>query len=274
MKCASCASKKTDRQCSFKVVAGTRFCAKHNRSKNFKLWIDESNETKPATTIQKIWKGYKLRKLLKLAGPGVLNRSVCHNDEELVSLEDKSKFDPFDYFSFEESGKIYWFSKSSIMTIVSTEITPLNPYTRQPLTTEPLERLWDLLQKNPKLLRDENITYEILSEKNWMIISQIMLRNGFEDLHLHKTTLNDPKKLYTFLYLFFKDLTSWSKESPQNIRNLRYAFQIKMLFLEFCKKRDLRTMLYISYSTLLDIFLDSRYNYDICFMFMSAMFRL
>ena len=98
MKCASCASKKTDRQCSFKVVAGTRFCAKHNRSKNFKLWIDESNETKPATTIQKIWKGYKLRKLLKLAGPGVLNRSVCHNDEELVSDFKSDGYHDLPYF--------------------------------------------------------------------------------------------------------------------------------------------------------------------------------
>jgi hypothetical protein len=81
-------------------------CGKHAKVKNLRLWKDVNNLDDKAVIIQKVWRGHSVRDWLRIAGPGVLNRSVCHNDEELVTMDEKKSVNPFDYFAFEEGGKV------------------------------------------------------------------------------------------------------------------------------------------------------------------------
>jgi hypothetical protein len=276
IKCAAYASKKSNDQCKTRALSGTKFCGKHNRAKFVRLWLYEDINTLPAITIQRIWKGYFIRKLNKLSGPGVLSRKQCHNDEELVTFDEKDKVHPSDYFAFEENSLIYWFSLKTILTLALSNPIPTNPYTRQPFSQETMQRLREKIRLDTFIFRkvDGITSYDNYSNNYWMVISQIMKENGFDDLHLHVDTLRRPGKLYTFLILFFRDLFSWVNQKPDFVRGSRYTFQLKMILIEFCKKPLLHKMIHISYSTFLDIMLDSRCNYDICFMFMSALYRL
>jgi hypothetical protein len=82
MKCASCKNKKSNERCASKPLKGMVLCGKHAKSKNLRLWKNVNGLDDKARLIQKIWRGYSIRHWLKIAGPGVLNRAVCHNNEE------------------------------------------------------------------------------------------------------------------------------------------------------------------------------------------------
>ena len=91
MICASCKNKTTLERCPSQAIKGLLFCGKHAKTKVKRLWADLNNGKKYAILLQKVWRGYFIRKRLKLAGEGVLNRKDCHNTEELVTLDDKTK---------------------------------------------------------------------------------------------------------------------------------------------------------------------------------------
>ena len=116
-------------------------CGKHAKAKNPRVWAEICRLDKNAVLIQKIWRGYSVRWWLELAGPGVLKRSLCHNEEELVTLDEKTSTHPFDYFGFEENGNVYWFDVRSIAENSNMNIEPLNPYTREPLSMNTRKRL-------------------------------------------------------------------------------------------------------------------------------------
>ena len=51
------------------------------------------------------------------------------------------KVHPFDYFAFEEDGKIFWFDIRSLFQMSIDKLQPENPYTRCKLTLETRKRL-------------------------------------------------------------------------------------------------------------------------------------
>jgi len=91
---------------------------------------------------------------LKLAGEGVLNRKDCHNTEELVTMDEKGKLHPLDYFSFREADKLWWFDVRSLYHILKRSPKPENPYTRQALSIETRRRLRDVCRIRKKLTID------------------------------------------------------------------------------------------------------------------------
>jgi hypothetical protein len=142
MLCSSTKSRTSTDRCSHKALAGLLFCGKHAKTRNKVMWIPPTLETDSATIIQKSWRGWSLRRCLSLAGDP-LKRHDCHNEEELVTLEEKNRQDPLNFFSFVENGKRWWFGLDTIIKLMETE-TPKNPYTNEIISRDTRVRIYEL----------------------------------------------------------------------------------------------------------------------------------
>jgi hypothetical protein len=262
-------------------MRGLVMCGKHAKVKNQRIWSEICRLDKNAVFIQKIWRGYSVRWWLQLAGPGVLKRSICHNEEELVTLDEKTSTHPFDYFAFEENGNVYWFDIRSIAENSNMSIEPTNPYTREPLSLQTRKRLRHLCIRRyrrqlynfhdieKKVSPDEKLMYI------WIYICQVITENGFFDMSpLYFTSLNK-SQLLIFNYLVLRDLKAWLAEhKTMTSRRGKYVLIVKGLINEYHKVVSDRHYSYLTGRTIISMLEDCPENYPICFMLMSALHRL
>jgi hypothetical protein len=256
-------------------------CGKHAKVKNLRLWKVVNNLDDKVIIIQKFWRGYSIRNWLKIAGPGVLNRSICHNDEELVTMDEKKSVNPFDYFSFEEGGKVYWFDVRSISENCMLKTDPTNPYTREPLTIETRRRLRQICIKRHR--NNLNNMHDISHKRSvdeiilstWTHVCQIIIENGFFDMSpLYFISLNDTR-LLIFNTIIRNDLIAWAAEHTSKLsRRHRYVFWMKRLIGEFSTGVDTKRLVYLTGRVLITILNDCSDNYGVCFIIMSALHRL
>lgn len=282
MICSAYKSKTSTDRCPNKCLKGLSFCGTHAKAKTKRLWVDERNLDTPATLIQKLWRGYIIRKWMKLAGPGVLNRKNGHNEEELFSMDDRNSVHPFEYFAFEEKGKIYWFDVRSLAEHCIKDVSPTNPYTREPLSIETRRRMRSLcvMRYNHGLSNrhDPNATrsYDEIVESGWIHVCQIIHENGFFDEMKPNMFLGMTKfQLSTVLHMFKRDLASWAAEhkSPASRRN-KYIQWIRRLIVEYAKGVETDRFKFLTSRVIMAILNDSPDQYSVCFMFMSALYRL
>lgn len=279
--CASCKNKTSTDQCRSQAMKGLLFCGKHAKTKTKRLWADLNNGNQKAIIIQKVWKGFFLRHRLKLAGEGVLKRSECHNTEELVTMDDKNKVRPLDYFSFREADKLWWFDVRSLYHILKRSARPENPYTRQPLPIDTRRRLRDVCRIRKKLgldnyhdpLRPENFS-DLVNEK-WLTVCQIIEENGFFDMnHLLFSSLNR-SQLYVLLNLIQMDMVAFATEHSIRSPRYNYILWLRTCLSNFEKNRTNRLQCSWSVSkALLSILYDCPENYPVCFIIVSALTRL
>ena len=182
MLCSSTRNRRSNARCSHKALNGLLFCGKHLKSKNKILWKPETLHVDSATKIQAAWRGRMVRLMLTLAGDP-FDRSRCHNEEELVTLEEKGKQHPLNYFSFSENGKVWWFAIDTMFKLMQDAI-PVNPYTKQPFTRETririreIHELWWYRQqiKLSETLHDKAIALtHILEEQLFETVSHVRL---------------------------------------------------------------------------------------------------
>lgn len=279
--CASCKNKTSDDRCPNKVLKGAIFCGKHVGVKDPRLWKDMVSADNKIILIQKVWRGYNVRNWFKLAGPGVLNRKVCHNQEELVTLDEPNSVSPLNYFSFEENGKVYWFDIRSISEHSFGHLNPTNPYTREKLSFEARNRLRLLCIKRHRLGlsnqhdMERKRTVEEVILAGWIHVCQIIEENGFFDMNpLHFVSMNKAR-LFVFNSLIFQDLRALLAEhkSP-NSRRIKYVSWMKRLIREYATGIDHSRFLYLTSKVIVSILNDCREPYPICFVVVSALARL
>jgi len=279
--CASCKNKTSLEQCPSQAIKGLLFCGKHAKAKVKRLWAEVNNGKNHAILLQKVWRGYFMRKRLKLAGEGVLNRKECHNTEELVTLDEKNKVHPLNYFSFREADKLWWFDVRSMYQILKHSAIPANPYTRQALSIETRRRLRDVCRIRKKLGLEnyhdtpKSETFAALVSEKWLTVCQIIEENGFFDMnHLLFASLNR-SQLYVMLNLIKQDLISFASEHPAGSRRYQYVTWLKSVLSNFEKGRSQRTQ--ASWATsrlLLSILYDCPENYTVCFIIISSVCRM
>jgi len=279
--CASCKNKTSTEQCPSQAMKGLLFCGKHAKTKTRRLWADVNNGNQKATTIQKIWRGYFIRHRLTLAGEGVLKRLNCHNTEELVTMDEKEKIHPLDYFSFREAEKLWWFDVRSLYHILKRSAKPENPYTRQPLTIETRRRLRDACRIRKKLAIEnyhdppKPELFDTLVNEKWLTICQIIEENGFFDMnHMMFCSLNR-SQLFVFLNLVQMDIVAFATEHSIRSKRYNYIHWVRTCLSNFEKNRTNRLQCSWAVSkVLLSILYDCPENYPICFIIVSALTRL
>jgi len=245
-----------------------------------RIWKDVNQLDSKIIPIQKLWRGYILRKWLKLAGPGALNRNICHNDEELVTMDDKKSVSPFDYFSFKENDKVYWFDIRSIVEASIFNMVPTNPYTRQELSIDTRQRMRKvcMMRQRRKLLNEHTESKREIGEvlrASWTYICQIIVENGFFDMSpLYFMSLNRTQ-LYVFVTMIRNDMIALAAEhtSPESRRN-KYVFWLKRLEEQHEANVFVLELSYFTAKILSTILNDLTEPYPMCFIIMSAMHRL
>ena len=279
--CASCKNKISTEQCPSQAMKGLLFCGKHAKTKIKRLWADVNNGNQKATIVQKLWRGFFLRRRLELAGEGVLNRSECHNAEELVTMDEKEKVHPLNYFSFREADKLYWFDVRSMYHILKRSTKPENPYTRQPLTIETRRRLRDICRIRKKLglenyhdpPKPEQFA-DLINEK-WLTVCQIIEENGFFDMNpLIFSSLNR-SQLYVLINFIQMDMVAFATEHSIRSKRYQYLQWLRTCLSNFEKNRTNRLQCSWAVSkVLLSILYDCPENYPVCFIIVSAIVRL
>lgn len=177
--------------------------------------------------IQTLWRGWRIRNQLKLAGPGVLRRSIVHNEDELVSCDPVAKIDPFNYFSFEEGGKIYAFDIRSLISWFHKGTHPMNPYTKQDIPMDVRHRFRELVnfrfRHGKECFHDPEIEKTKVKQTSlrWVRIAQQLEENGFEDVNPIRFTMLNAQQLWVFTDMLRVDLQVLAtdhKNSPDSRR--------------------------------------------------------
>lgn len=277
--CASCKNKKSNDRCTNLSLQGMIFCGVHSKTKNPRIWSKVNNIDPKVINIQKIWKGYFVRKRLKLAGPGVLKRSLCNNTEELITFESIQSVNPFDYFGFEENDKVYGFDIRTIIDALHR--TCKNPFTRQPLSMECRKRVREIygfrLRNKLDNYYENNIlrTPDVLLQNRWIQVCQIIEESGFFNINPNIFMGMTKSQLFTFLSMVSNDMQIWASEhKPGKSKRFVYLVWVRNVLRKFGRVEDLNYYSFNVASILCIILYDCVDSYNLCFIIMSALYRL
>lgn len=224
MKCLSCKTKTSTERCDRTVANRCIFCPAHMRTKTIRLWSDHNADIKTTIIkIQSLWRGYQIRHRLQLAGKGAIKRSLCHNDDEMVTGESKTSVHPFDYYSIEEDGKIWWFDQKSMIQWAQKTVSVSNPFTRKKLSISDMNRLHELTFIRKKSRQPIVHSYEVehpsieyLRDQRWLRIAQKMREHSVaEDIHPNHFSDIDYEQFVIFINSLIEDTRWWTFENSQ-----------------------------------------------------------
>jgi hypothetical protein len=252
IKCAAVRRKGCDDPCTLNAIKGHSLCGRHARAKNVRIW--KHPDQPGIVKIQAHIRGWLVRLRLKRAGPGVLCRKNLANDEDLVTYEERVH--PFEYFSFEENGKVWWFRFETLWLWAARTLDPVNPYTKVPLSQETRKRLratWGhrKWQKIPVGFPKEDRL-----RANWNIVCQALHDNGFAELRPESFMNLSKNQLVVAVRMMYDDLqvslprTDRSMcmisclllrgiQSAYHMKSQQYAVHISYIFmLAMCLPKD------------------------------------
>ena len=217
MQCFSCKNKGSKERCAAACIQGHMLCGRHLHMKQPKYWIDANPHIEKAIIkVQALWRTYDARRRIRLAGPGVFRRSMCHNEDDMVTAEEKTKVSPLEYFAIEEAGKVWWFEQKTILQWAHQNESITNPFTRTPFSQSDMRRIRQLYTY--RLRRKEQIWHTPITavsslerqELRWRRVSQFMSECGYGDEVSvnHWLTLSFPQ-LILFANILAEDIRWW-----------------------------------------------------------------
>lgn len=220
-RCLSCKAQTSNERCTHPCLRTLIVCRQHARVKRPRLWHEVNQWVLDGLIrVQSAWRGYSIRNRLALAGPGVLRRAVCHNDDELTTCISKTRQHPLDYFSIEDQGRIYWFDQRSMLQWAHTHQNATNPYTRQPLSSSDLRRLRELshkraLFKRPLYHSASMIPHTIPERRDmrWLRVCQVLQEHGIRALRFEHFASMDALQIEYFLSFLREDVRWWMAHS-------------------------------------------------------------
>ena len=206
--CASIKKKGSLEQCSVMALNGHTLCGRHARAKHVTLWKDIHKDNTPhLAKAQALVRGWLVRRRLQYAGPGVLSRKNLANDEDLETCEECSREHPFNYFAFEENGKIWWFHFPTLWKWCLRSAEPTNPYTKVPLTQDTRKRIrsvWGYRFRNKIPLPEEPSSFPDRITGRWNIICQLFSDYGFGNID-PRMFVGMSKTQYHVMFRFLRD---------------------------------------------------------------------
>jgi hypothetical protein len=266
--CTAVRNKKSELQCNANSILGYALCGVHARASNVRLWADVHKEkSKKIVKAQALWRGWCVRKVLLMAGPGVLRRANCVNDEDLVTFEEKTRQHPFEYFGIEEGGKLWWFDFATAWEWLTRSPAPTNPYTKNSIPYTDLSRLRKMhlyrrRHKWPVPAPPEDLKANII--RRWTILSHVFRGYGFEDTHPEQFADLSRDNLRVAFRFLADDLNAMPRQNRRMIamteRGLAYTANSSATYI-------------INTLNMMTIMLTDSQSYDIVFLLLSALYR-
>jgi hypothetical protein len=150
-RCASIRSKQhKDQQCTYNAVNGD-FCARHWKRPHRYVAVTVPENTyltrAYVSTVRKIqiwWQKTIAVSARKRQGPAVHYRDLAQNKTEICSLDTLDSIPRPFFFSYADSQKLVWaFDIRSLAAILAHGQQPTNPYTRESLPPQILQKVRD-----------------------------------------------------------------------------------------------------------------------------------
>lgn len=208
-RCAAVRRRGTTEPCPTNALRGHTLCGRHARMRSPVLWRDAAGATRTTTIAkcQALVRGWLVRKRLSYAGTGVLRRADVSNDEDIITCAEKDKVHPFDFFSFEENGKVWWFEFAGLWTWCIRN--PINPYTKVPLSSDTRKRLrtvWGYKRRHREELPPESPHYLERLCHRLNILSQHFEDYGFTEVHAENFIRFSKADYITLFVLLQRDI--------------------------------------------------------------------
>jgi hypothetical protein len=278
--CLCCKSKVSTLRCPNPALSGSLFCGLHVRVKNPRLWTVVHKVNERLELIVKIWRGYLVRKRIQLAGPGVLNRSKCINNEDVGTLDEKQTVHPFDYFGFEEDSKLYWGDIRSMIAILGSNLIPVNPYTRNPFSIETRRRLREIyryrIRSNLQVdLNEKKVDIDLVISDRWLHICQIIYEHEIGELNPNRLVSMSRNDLVQFMTNILEDTHAWALAHKTYASNrYKYYSLVRTGVTKYYEIFDIQRYAYITSTILLFILYDCKNSYDFSFIILSSFYKL
>ncbi len=280
--CISCRTKTSDERCSAKALKGLLVCGRHAKTKTPRLWTTERKVEDGVIQIQTLWRGYFVRKHLSLAGPGVLKRSLCHNEEDIITGTEKHRQHPFEYFAFEEAGKIWWFDSVSLLRWSVEHEDIVNPYTKQSLEPHIRKRLRDMFHfriraRLPCLSPEATpMPPEKITQIRATRFVQQMHECEFTDIRVEDMLMLTGAEIWMFMNFVLTDMHVLASEhGTKDSRRKKYIWWIReSINHNIAKFGYFKSVQRHFFGTLLAILTDAVDPFPYCFVFASALYRL
>ncbi len=188
-KCHARLAKNLFAQCGNDKKFGN-LCGTHNRLTNVKLITDNILETsnnivntdipvilpfkknyeyqnvfKNIIKLKHIFKGYYLRKIIKLHGIAILKRELINNDTDFLTFEQISDIPCYELFTYKDENNIYWaFHIATFKELIKTQPV-INPYNTLAINDNTLYRfnkLIEIIEKKNK--KNINIINDVITD--------------------------------------------------------------------------------------------------------------
>lgn len=122
-----------------------------------------------AIKIQKIFRGWLIRSIIKAKGPALKNRSICTNDTDCCTLEPLEEISIYDFYSYTDSLNFtYGFNITSLIEIYKRKRVIKNPYNREKFGSCQTKNIIKIFNTNFSLIPSYKDQYEPvkLNEQN------------------------------------------------------------------------------------------------------------
>lgn len=274
--CASVKKKGSRERCEAYSVLNSDFCGRHAKMKVPVRWADNQDDSyiRSVVKLQSHIRGFLARRLLRWSGPGVLKRNECVNDEEVVTFESKTEVYPYEYFGWEENGKIWWMSHVSALQMLREELRPVNPYTKVPWSLEIRKRLrriqcYRLRTKQPVFHTPP--ASGVVTQVYVRSICQTLEEQACDELRPNHWNAMSNYQQIVFLEVFSRMLDGWALETPVRPWRLQYASYARKVYREV---RFQPTIARWAVSRLVNVILNQdRSVSDVAFLITSARFQ-
>jgi len=270
VQCTSVRKKGTLSRCGAKALNGYMLCGRHAKCKQITFWTNPyERHLHSIVRLQSVIRGWLIRRRLLFAGKGVLRRKDLANDEDLDTCIEAHREHPFTYFSFEENGKTWWFHYPTLWKWCLLKPEPTNPYTKQPLSPDTLERLrkiWahSFIYKSGIPVESTEFRHRVFGR--WNIVSQIFHANGFGHIHPDHCVNYSKRDLFVIMRMIKIDVPLLPNRKDQEIC-MRALTDIQTKF-----SNPIQYMLICPYA-LMVMLMTCKDQYALSFTILSAMYR-
>lgn len=218
-----------EERCKYTTTGGD-FCSRHIKNpRPFKTKevpiISTRSMTVNVKKIQIWWRKKNNRRLLREKSPAFFNRSLCHNDSDLASLEPLTNI-PRDYFFvLREGGRLWGFDIRTLVAQYEMEGHLENPYTKALCdsdTVDSFRKSVDNLRKLNKPVQYETTTGLTITQ-NWNLrVLDLCLRLDMLGYRIATQWFSDldivgHRRLYLFLYSMWTEELGLSEEQKELI---------------------------------------------------------
>jgi len=108
--------------------------------------------------IQRIFRGFFIRRFLKLHGPAIKKRDVCVNNQDFLTFTELKDIPYYQFYSFKDKDNfVYGFDLCSIYNMIKNGEYVKNPYNRNDLPKDILTSLKKIIKISKKIKLPLNI---------------------------------------------------------------------------------------------------------------------